>query len=204
MRVPGDRRLAGVVVHRSVDLCARDVTDKSGIRVTTPARTLVDAGLRFPETEVQRLADHIISTGLATKSQLIEVRRRVGEHGRNGVVSLDLAIDGLPAGSAGAESGPEVALLRLLSQSGLPSPVLQFPVRVGGRRRRIDVAYPEVLVALEYDGSDVHTRVEGFVEDRRRQNELTAIGWTVLRYTHADLRDRPGAVVAQIRPLLDL
>ena len=36
------------------------------------------------------------------------------------------------------------------------------------------------------------------MQDRRRQNALLAAGWTVLRYTSHDLRERPYAVVAEV------
>lgn len=204
IRFPASRCLDGVRVHRSVDLDPRDVIDIDGIAVTSPARTLADAGLIFRAHEVQRLVDHSVAIGQVTKSQLIDVRRRFGEHGRNGVVSLDLAIDGLPSAAAETDSGPEVLLLRLLADAGLPEPVRQYPVRVGRERRYIDLAYPDVSLALEYDGNDPHTRVARFEDDRRRQNGLVLLGWTVLRYTHAELRDRPHSVIRQIKTILDL
>jgi very-short-patch-repair endonuclease len=101
------------------------------------------------------------------------------------------------------DSGPEVALLRLLAHSGLPEPVRQHAVLVGGERRFIDIAYPQARLALEYDGNDPHTRVERFESDRSRQNGLVLLGWTILRYTHRELRDRPHRVIHQIRSFLD-
>lgn len=204
IRYPASRSLSGVSVHRSVDLEPVDTDSIADIPVTSAARTLVDAGLIFPAHEVQRLVDHSIAVGLVTKSQLIDVRRRFGEHGRNGVVSLDLAIDGIPAAVGGVESGPEIRLLRLLVEAGLPAPVRQYRVWVDGAERRIDLAYPESMLALEYDGTDAHTRVDSFVEDRRRQNGLMLLGWKVLRFTHGDLRDHPHRVVREVRRSLDL
>lgn len=203
IRYPASRSLECVRVHRSVDLDTRDVARVDGIPVTSPARTLADAGLVFPAREVQRLADHAVAAGWVSPPPLIDVRRRFAHHGRNGLVSLDLAIDGLPVGASEADSGPEVALLRLLADAGLPEPVRQHRVVVGGEPRFIDLAYPPARVALEYDGNEPHTRVDRFESDRRRQNGLVLLGWTVLRYTHRELRDRPDQVAHQIRSLLD-
>lgn len=202
VRRPATGALRGVVVHRSVDLDPGDITERHGIAVTTVARTLCDVGLMFPASEVQRLVDHAVATEMVTPTDLLRVRQRVGEHGRNGVVKLEAAVDGLPAGAGLADSGPEIALLRLIEAAGLPRPVLQHPVAVPSGCRFIDVAYPSVRLALEYDGVDEHTRVRRFVDDRVRQNDLVLRGWTVLRYTHAQLRDRPWDVVVQIRRLL--
>ncbi|MEZ5246194.1 MAG: type IV toxin-antitoxin system AbiEi family antitoxin domain-containing protein [Acidimicrobiales bacterium] len=202
VRRPATGALRGAVVHRSVDLDPDDITECDGIAVTTVARTLCDAGLIFPATEVQRLVDHAVATKMVAAAELRWLRRRVGEHGRNGVVKLESAIDGLPGNAHFTDSGPEIALLRVIEAAGLPAPVLQHPVPVSGGRRFIDVAYPSLRLALEYDGVDEHTRIDRFVDDRVRQNDLTLRGWTVLRYTHVQLRDRPWEVVAQIRRLI--
>ena len=149
VRRPATGALRGVVVHRSVDLDPGDITERHGIAVTTVARTLCDVGLMFPASEVQRLVDHAVATEMVTPTDLLRVRQRVGEHGRNGVVKLEAAVDGLPAGAGLADSGPEIALLRLIEAAGLPRPVLQHPVAVPSGCRFIDVAYPSVRLALE-------------------------------------------------------
>ncbi|SNS06018.1 Protein of unknown function [Geodermatophilus pulveris] len=41
-----------------------------------------------------------------------------------------------------------------------------------------------------------------FVNDLRRHNRLVAAGWTVLRFTSADVLGRPAGVVAEIRRAL--
>jgi very-short-patch-repair endonuclease len=41
-----------------------------------------------------------------------------------------------------------------------------------------------------------------FVDDRRRQNAVVNLHWTVLRYTWHDLVDRPDGVVNEIRTAL--
>jgi very-short-patch-repair endonuclease len=199
VRRPATGALSGIVVHRSVDLEPCDITECDNVALTSVARTLCDAGLIFPATEVQRLVDHAIATEMVTATKLRRVRERVGEHGRNGVIKLDAAVDGLPAGAAATDSGPEIALLRVIEDAGLPAPTLQHPVQLPGGTRFIDVAYPAFRLALEYDGVDEHTRVDRFVDDRVRQNELVVRGWTILRYTHVQLRDRPWEVVTQIR-----
>jgi very-short-patch-repair endonuclease len=54
---------------------------------------------------------------------------------------------------------------------------------------------------VEFDGN-VHRERAVFVNDVRRQNALVAAGWTVLRFTSADVLGRPDDVVAQIRRAL--
>ncbi len=199
VRHPGNCQIPGVVVHRSVDLEPSDIVCRNGLPVTSLPRTLCDAGLIFPQHEVQRLVDHAVARNLVNGAELMFVRRRVSEHGRNGVVKLEMAVAGLPPDREDVESGPEGRLLRLILDAGLERPELQYPVEVRGRSYRIDLAYPRLKLGLEYDGYDFHSGPEAFSADRRRQNDLVDSGWTIRRYTHVDLRDRPGVVVAGIR-----
>jgi very-short-patch-repair endonuclease len=64
----------------------------------------------------------------------------------------------------------------------------------------VDLAYPDLRVAVEYDGA-WHAADRQFARDRRRLNRLTGAGWVVLHVTAADLRD-PAGVVAGVRGLL--
>jgi very-short-patch-repair endonuclease len=66
----------------------------------------------------------------------------------------------------------------------------------------IDVAFPDVKVAIEVDGWAWHVDVDRFRTDRRKQNAPVAAGWTVLRFTWLDLQKRPTAVVAEIESVL--
>ncbi len=52
---------------------------------------------------------------------------------------------------------------------------------------RVDFAYPELKLAIEVDGFEPHTALDVFREDRARQNDLVASGWTVLRYVWRDV-----------------
>ncbi len=54
---------------------------------------------------------------------------------------------------------------------------------------------------VELDG-DVPSGRGVVVSDLRRQNRLVAAGWTVLRFTSADVPGRPDEVVAEIRRAL--
>lgn len=201
VRYPRQPRISGAAVHRSVDLAPADISWVDGIPVTSPVRTLVDAGLHFPLKEVRRMIYHAIATELVTPGVIADFRRRVGRQGRNGVGAIDVVLDTLPLGAEDGESGPETELLAICERAGLPRPVPQAPVIVGGRRYRIDLAYPEQRIAIEYDGFKEHTTPEQFARDRQRQNDLVLHGWVVLRFSAVDL-GRPAMVAAAIRNAL--
>jgi very-short-patch-repair endonuclease len=109
----------------------------------------------------------------------------------------------LPVADPRAESPMESVLRWLLHEAGLPAPDLQFVVRdsSGTGLGRADLAWPDRKVLVEFDG-DVHRQRDVFVKDTRRQNRLIAAGWTVLRFTSADVLGRPEEVVAEIRSAL--
>jgi very-short-patch-repair endonuclease len=64
---------------------------------------------------------------------------------------------------------------------------------------RLDAAYPERRIAIEVDGYEAHSSPEAFQRDRTRQNRLVALGWTVLRFTWADVVHRPSMVAQAIK-----
>lgn len=61
------------------------------------------------------------------------------------------------------------------------------------RRWRFDYAWPSRKVAIEVEGgvwiAGRHTRGKGYIRDLEKYNEAALLGWTVLRYTPAQMRD---------------
>jgi hypothetical protein len=117
--------------------------------------------------------------------------RRDSRGRRRAEILLDLAT-GL------AESPAESWLLLRLFDAGLPIPAQQVPVTDldGNERYRLDFAWEEVRVALEYDGFAAH--VGRGSRDAAREADLRRLGWTVIRATAADLKD-PAELLAAIR-----
>jgi very-short-patch-repair endonuclease len=70
-----------------------------------------------------------------------------------------------------------------------------------GRRARLDLAYPEFSVAIEYDG-DHHRNREVYATDRRRDNWLAEAGWLILRFTATDALGQPEAIAQHVRQAL--
>ncbi|HEX3622050.1 MAG TPA: hypothetical protein VHT97_07030 [Acidimicrobiales bacterium] len=74
-------------------------------------------------------------------------------------------------------------MLRLLVADGFAPPVQQHRLRIGGRTVRLDLAYPQVLLAMEVDGWEHHRTRTAFDDDRVRGNLIVAAGWTLVRFT---------------------
>jgi hypothetical protein len=56
-------------------------------------------------------------------------------------------------------------------------------VRIGRRMVRLDFAYPQLQIAIEYDGWQGHRTRLTFDSDRARDSEPEIRGWLVLRFT---------------------
>ncbi|WP_347058240.1 DUF559 domain-containing protein [Blastococcus sp. HT6-30] len=183
-------------IHRS-DLPPDDVTLRSALPVTTPARTWRDLAAVLQPPALLAVTDQLLD-GRCTRADLAEqlARRPTGR-------GCARARAVLPVADARSESPMESVLRWLVHDAGLPAPVLQHRVRDpgGGLLGRADLAWPDRKVLVEFDG-DVHRDRDVFVADLRRQNRLVAAGWTVLRFTSADLLGRPDQVIAAIRRAL--
>jgi very-short-patch-repair endonuclease len=82
---------------------------------------------------------------------------------------------------------------------GLPPPMLQYEIIDGnGELRRVDFAWPEERVAVEYDGMDWHSGPDAMRRDRRRQVALQDVGWIVIPIVFEDVRYRAWDFVARI------
>jgi very-short-patch-repair endonuclease len=173
-----------------------DLHRSARLLTTTPDRTAFDLARRTDRFTTVPGIDAMLAAGLVTKAQVAaSAARRKGWHGRSEVNGTLLLCD------AGAESPQESRLRLVLVAGGLPWPRTQHAVHDNGRFvARLDLAYPEHHLGVEYDGDHHRTRT-AFRNDLRRLNDLRTCGWTVLRFTAADLH-RPRQVVATVRKAL--
>lgn len=140
---------------------------------------------------------------LITLQGLYTILESVARRGRQGAGVLRVLLDKRSEGDDLAESVLEARMLRLCRNEGLPQPVCQHRVHDGPRLvGRIDFAYPADRVAIEVDGYESHASLDAFRHDRARQNELVALGWTVLRFTWDDVVHHPARVVRVVRGVL--
>jgi very-short-patch-repair endonuclease len=191
------------VVHRSVDLDPDDGVVRGGHRVTDPVRTIVDLGLVVPPELVADALSNALSKRLLLLEHVQRLRAELSKCGRTGVGIIGEILERRWPELNTEESVLEGRLLGILRDHELPMPTTQFEVWHGGRFvARIDLAYPDALVAVELDGFEHHSTPEAFQRDRARQNDLVALGWMVLRFTWQDVARRPLEVIDSIRSAL--
>jgi hypothetical protein len=174
-----------------------DVLGGPGLRRTSPVRTAWDLASWLDPIPAVAALDGLLGLGLLTLDDLRKyVRGREGERGwRRAAAAASLA-DGR------AQSVPESQLRVRFVLAGLPRPVSQHPIRLpSGLVLHPDLAWPEYMVAVEYDGM-WHGEPDRLHNDRRRLNQLVGAGWLVLHVTSRRLQRDFAGVLAEVRAAL--
>jgi very-short-patch-repair endonuclease len=202
LTVPKGRSLRSskVKVHHTRDLLPADVGWCGPIRVTSALRTAIDlAGVIVPE-KLEVAIESALRRGLFTVGQLQWRADSLMGPGRPGSSELRALLDRHDVGRT--DSSWEVRTAQLLERAGLGAPVRQHRISDGGREiARVDLAYPDAKVVIEYDSGQWHSGTQRRHRDADRRNRLWALGWTVIEVTPATLRD-PGRLVAMIETVL--
>ena len=86
----------------------------------------------------------------------------------------------------------------MLTGSGMPRFVRQFPVTLPHGNVKLDAAIPELRVAIELDGAAFHGDQIARERDIRRDVALAALGWVVLRFSYRRLTTEPDACRQEI------
>jgi hypothetical protein len=101
--------------------------------------------------------------------------------------------------ASGVHSYLEILGVRALSGvAGPPRPQLQYRIVLPDGPVRLDAAWPEARLAVEFDGAAFHGDPEARQRDLRRDAALAALGWVVLGFTYADITERPRVCAAQV------
>ena len=172
------------------------VVESRGRRVTTPGRTWLDCAAEVPLEYVVAMGDAALARGLASLDDLRHLLH--WGYRRRGVAVARRAFPLLDA--AAASPGESVTRVHLMAE-GLPRPTCNHDVIVDGEWfARVDLAWAEFRVAVEYDGL-VHLMESQRRYDARRRNLLQEHGWLVITATADDLR-RPWVLAQQVRVAL--
>jgi very-short-patch-repair endonuclease len=168
------------------DVDPGEVGSARGFRTTTVPRTLLDLCARRPPLEALIALDAAVRRNLQWRPSDFT--------GRPGAARLRR----LSELAAPAESPMETHLRWLLISAGLPRPQVQVDLYdpAGEFAARADLFYSDARLVIEFDGGNHRERL---VSDDRRQNLITRAGFRLLRFTSADVYQRPDVVVAQVR-----
>jgi len=173
-----------------------DIWTISGVAVTSPVRTAYDCLRLLHGRERLVVADALTHLGVTTVDELrsyFATQRRM----RNLRIAERLLDEIEPK----SESPMETRLRLVIVEGGLPRPQAQWEVKsaAGVVVWRLDLAYPEEMIAIEYDGA-WHWKQRR--DDDRRRAALRALGWEVLVFDSDDVYGNPDRVVQEIRSAL--
>jgi hypothetical protein len=200
------RKERGVRQHRGA-LRESDLTNRNGLVVTSGTKTALDI-TTCAGTEASLVAvNHLLRVGYTT---LHDLRDRYLSMAHDPfTLRTDLV---LRLADARLESVGETRTLYLMFRAGIPAPIPQYEVRdeEGHLVARLDFAWPELGVWLEFDGRvkysrhlrDGETVVDAVLREKQRESRVAELtGWRCIRITWADL-ECPAATVARILAVL--
>jgi hypothetical protein len=185
------RPVDGLVVHRRDGAPLDMVGDR---RATSPAWTAVEVARSLRRPRALATLDAALRSETCSRGELSRAAKQ--QAGRRGIVAVrELLLHADPRAESPMESEARLAMI----DGGLPTPDLQYEIIDGnGDLRRVDFAWPEHRLAVEYDGLDWHGDPEAMRRDRRRQAALQDVGWTVMAIVFDDVRHRAWEFVARI------
>ncbi|WP_162924888.1 endonuclease domain-containing protein [Mycetocola zhujimingii] len=198
-------RSVGVRGHQAHPRLVR-VTDHNGFKLSSPASTWASLGPMLHPYDLVAAGDAIVcrraSAGgngfsrapLATVDQL---RAAVDAGRRPGVGALQDALGRIRPGSW---SRLETWVRLILVDAGLPEPALNYDAYddAGNFLGCIDLAYPELKIAIEYEGAHHWRTAEQFHRDIDRLNRLVEAGWRIVRLTGSHVFSTPSEVVRRV------
>ncbi|CAA9211179.1 MAG: hypothetical protein AVDCRST_MAG57-105 [uncultured Blastococcus sp.] len=172
----------GVRVHRT-ELAPGDVTTVDGVPLSSPLRTAWDVAALEPVGTAVAAIDAMVRSGAVSMGELAaRLERSAGDWGVSRVRRAFGLVD------PRAESSPESKVRVALVLAGL-TPVSQFHVLHDGEfLGRVDLAWPEARLVVEYEGAH-HFTEERIIADERRYAALIVAGWRVIRLYAPDLRN---------------
>jgi very-short-patch-repair endonuclease len=184
-------RPRGVVVHTSTRIGPGDTAYRHDLRVTTPARTLLDLAEIADSVELERALETAFARRRVNERQLRAVIERTP--GRRGGRRLTALLD-YRGGAGFTRSWAEDRLRRLARAADLPGFVCND--RVAGYE--VDFHFVGHGVIVEVDSWRYHSGQADFTRDRRKWAHLRARGYEVVGVTAQELEHQPEAAIARI------
>lgn len=188
------RARPGLRLHRVRRLDGHDITSHSTLRLTSPARTLVDFAAQANTSELAQAFGEARAKRLLTDASLDAALLRAPRNHRGAAIVKST----LREGGTYDRSKAERLMRKHLKAAGLPQP--RANVLLDGQLA--DFLWPDHKLIVEVDGYQGHGNRRAFEADRRRDQRYVAAGYVVVRVTWWQLQSEPIAVIAAIAQAL--
>jgi very-short-patch-repair endonuclease len=187
-------------LHRTAVLDSLDVTTLNRIPATTVPRTLVDLAAVLPQERTTKAIAEADRLGKLDVRALHAAAERTRGRRGPGHARIATALDILAANEPPLTRSEleDRFLIVVVERHGLPRPRTNAPIDT----LVVDALWPAARLVVELDGYASHRGRQAFQRDRDRGNELTAKGYTLLRFTYADVTRWPHATAEKIRKAL--
>lgn len=186
-----------ILLHRVRHLPAAETTHVGALRVTSPARTLVDLAASLSHRKLEQIMYESVRH---EHFDLRAVEAVIAAHPtRAGVPAVvKLLATARERGLAETRSRKEIAFLELCDLHRVPAPRTNVPLC----DLTVDAHWPGTNIVVEIDSWSWHRDRRSFEEDRARDQRLTLAGYRVIRLTARQMDSAPERIAAMLRALL--
>lgn len=196
-------KVEGLVVHETKLLDVADIDCVDGIPCASVEQTLLGLAATVRLEVLEMAVDRALHRQLTSVHALGQFVEHKGKRGRNGIGVLRGVVRGLDPLAGVPESPMETKLKQLLRRCGLPMPEFQYEIWHEGRFvARVDAAYPEHRIAIEYDSYEHHSGRQAIDRDSERRARLSRIDWDTVTFTAAAIRRGGGEALEALRSRL--
>jgi very-short-patch-repair endonuclease/predicted transcriptional regulator of viral defense system len=185
------RQREGIRMHQVQSIDRADLTSRQGLKVTAPARTLIDLAAVVESDELEAALSEAYALRRITEPELVDALER--NRGRPGAAALRTLL-ATQEGPTITKSRGERLLRALLRKAELPQPLSNQHL-LG---HRPDLLWPEHRLIVEFDGFQWHGHRAKFESDRARDAIFVAHGYRVIRVTWPQLIKHPYRVIANL------
>lgn len=175
-----------------------DVVNRLGLRITSPPQTWLQMSYRLDRDSLVGLGDAM--TRRKNPETTIEAMKLLlrATYKMRGLALCRESIDLIRPGT---DSPMETRLRLIIVDARLPEPVVNIPALsdAGEFLALPDLSYPELKIAIEYDGDHHRTDPAAWRRDIERRQRLEEAGWLIITATADDVIRYPHRVIARIR-----
>jgi very-short-patch-repair endonuclease len=188
------RKRPGIRIHRPRR--PAETTTHDRIRVTTPARTILDMAAILTASRLEALLNQAEIRELTHYPALDALAR--ANPGHRGAAKLQRTLSSYHAGSDIDRSDLEILFAETCRAHDLPTPRINQPVA----GKEVDFLFADERLIVEVDSWRYHKTRRAFEDDRARDVLTTAAGYRTLRFTDRQLTGRPEHVANAIHAVL--
>ena len=176
----------------------------NGLRRARAHPMLLALAVELDDRTFGRAAEDAWHEGLITPESAARFLQQWRRSGLRGVGRYARWLDAVAGRDRPAQSGFELDVIEALLAAGLPEPARQHPLLLAdGATVHLDVAWPDVRLAVEPGHSWWHGGDERMHADQARDRRCSNVGWQVMRYGEVARADL-AAAACEVRATYDV